>query len=97
MKIVFEPKTFDGYNRWYTACLGVIFVKNEEDRLKLFNFLCKQHSAWKKSEDVIQIIPNVPLKDEKDLHNYCKWVHEDCEIDNVKAAKKVAQFLMFGI
>jgi hypothetical protein len=94
MKITFEPKTFDGYDKWFQQTLSVIFVKTEEDKQKLHKLLCDQDSAWKPLIDVIQILPSGFIKDEAELSKYCKYTY-DCEIHKIKALKKQVDFIFY--
>jgi hypothetical protein len=94
MEIKYKPKTFTGFDFWDSNGCGVIFVKDEADKQKLFTLLCEQDDYWESYKNLIKILPDISIDDVCNLDKYCEWVGST-DIYDVKALREQVDFLIY--
>ena len=86
-------RTLECLNDWTPEMQSVIFVKNKQDKDKLFELLVDQDSYWKTYKHLIQITPKV-IEREQDLQKYCGYCGST-DIWSTKTLKESVDFTIY--
>lgn len=83
---------FCGQDYWLPKTESIIFVKDDNDKEKLFELLCEQDSDWVGFKDIIRIVPKEVTIGYLESYALPCW---KCIINDIEGLKKQVDFIIY--
>ena len=80
--------------RWNSKWYGVILVKTQEDKDKLFDLLLAQDNYWEQYSHRIKVIPEKGFTSFKEIENLCDYCGKT-DIYKIDEIKKQVDFIIY--
>jgi len=93
MKIPIKPQYLECQGAWSSKRQGVVLVKNEEDKKRVYIMLCEQDDYWENYPELVQIAP-VEINSIEDIKGMCRYCGKT-DIYMMEAMKDRVDFMVY--